>query len=314
MRITKETAALIIVSCLTLSVILYSAFHKSAEPAKFTHPTTQMPPPIGESSASAELPSMVAATPVEVPKPPALQPTLHQQLMNARDLRVLYLKLLQQGDEGGGLYAMNILMRCSAARQRSLSTPFTPQSAEQSQAKAFIDEQCASFIDSEISMDAVVALSRDARLKNDRLRSLLDNWVKDSKTAEGREIALKSVLQSRDPLLLEQLAGAIFTNNGATTFNGTKYKESYALPILSAAWLSAICDGLQTQCNKLGDPYLMEGCVTQNSCFGTRYELFVDDTDKRFGKEGGELFRSIYPRMVEAIRNQDTSAFDAKIN
>lgn len=312
MRLTKVKAAAAFVCSLALFLAIYSASKDDAESIARVNPTAQHSEPRATVSSPAELPAPVVAPPAAVPIPIKPLPSMHQQLMSARDLRVLYLKLLQQGDEGGGLYAMNILMRCSAARQRQFPITWVPQSVEQAQAKALTEEQCASFVGSELSMDAVAALARDPRLQNDRLRSLLDTWVRESQKTEGRSTALSAVLQARDPLLLEQVAGAIFSNDGKITFDGKIYNESYAFPVLSSAWISAICDGLQTQCGQLGDPYLMEACINQNTCASTRYELFASDTERRFGKEGGALFQAIYPRMVEVIRNQDVSALIPK--
>ncbi|WP_156379425.1 hypothetical protein [Acidovorax sp. Root402] len=205
---------------------------------------------------------------------------------------------------------MNILMRCSSVRQRHFPANWMPQTVEQGKAKAFTEAQCASFLESELSMDAVAALARDPRLKSDQLRSLLDTWVRKSQTSEERNSALSAVLQTRDPLLLEQLAGAVFSIGGKIAFDGRVYNEPYALPILSSAWISAMCDGLQTQCGEIGDPYLMEACINQNACFSNRYQLFASDADSRFGKEAGTLFRTIYPKIVEAIRSQDVAAFN----
>lgn len=310
MRLKKVKAAAAFAFGLILLVTICSVLKKNAEPVATPKAAAQYSEERVSKSSDAELPATDVGPISATTNSAQPLPSFHQQLMNARDLRVLYLDFLQQGDAGGGLYAMNILMRCSAVRQRRTPTNWLPQTVAQGQAKAFTEAQCASFLESELSMDAVAALARDPRLKNDRLRSLLDTWVQKSQTSEGRASALSAVLQARDPLLLEQLTGAIFFIDGKIAFDGKIFNEPYALPILNSAWISAICDGLQSPCKEIGDPYLMEACINQNTCFSTRYELFSSDSDNRFGKEAGVFFREIYPRMVEAIRNQDAAAFD----
>ncbi|MDA8523497.1 hypothetical protein [Acidovorax sp. NCPPB 4044] len=239
--------------------------------------------------------------------------SLASLLRQARDYRVLFHRLMSEHRDGHGLYALTVAMRCAVVRDEPAPLDWVPHSAPQQRSKVLREERCATFIDSELSGDALLALVRDPRVARDAYRLLGDALYRVSSDPVARLPVLERVLRTADPVLLESIVTSLFhaPAGGAVTFAGKTYADMADRQVLVVAWVAAVC-GAAPGCDGPGDDYLVNACAARNLCVDSRRALFALDAKERFGERGAALYADVYPRMVEAIRQADTSAFDPR--
>ncbi|WP_152034173.1 hypothetical protein [Paracidovorax avenae] len=235
-------------------------------------------------------------------------------LRQARDYRVLFHQMVGSPRDGNGLYALTILLRCASVRDEPAPPSWIPQSAEQQKAKILREERCASFIDQELSGDAMLALTRDPRIANDTYRRLGKEWASVSSDPQARMPVLERVLRTGDPLLMENLAGSLFhaPDGASIVFSGKAYTDAADQRVLAIAWVAATC-GAVPGCDGPGDDYLVNACAARNLCVDSRQVLFALDAQERFGDRGAALYAEVYPQMVEAIRQRDAGVFASRV-
>lgn len=223
---------------------------------------------------------------------------------SAHNYRTLYEGLLQRGAEGGGYYALRILLICSLVRtdESILATPSI--SREQDASRQLLNERCSSFSTAEL--DNQLGTLNDPRLKADPLEQLSRKFLNDSEDPAKRTGLIQEILETQDPLLIENMAHRLFRSNAVAVFGGQRFGQPNAGEILAAAWQSAACV-LSGTCG-VEDPTVVNACALRGLCFQDREATLRDEVERNFGLEGAALFDSVQSRMKMVIKDKDASA------
>lgn len=252
-------------------------------------------------------PTMHLSEKPAVTSPPELaESDLALRMEHARDYRVLFESILGSKSEKAGLYAMQILRICANSRYDPITTPSS--SIQQDRARDLWVARCATFTDEELSDSRRLGLVSDPRLQGG-LTDLLRAWYSAGLDNKKRQSSLAAVFQSRDPLLMASVGSTVMykpeTKN--FSFNGVQYKEEMG-PLLLNIFYAASCEAAGALCGP-DDAYVVEACARTGYCASTRLELITQQNNLHYGDEGSSIFKTIYPQMVTAIRNNDASAF-----
>lgn len=240
--------------------------------------------------------------------------SLDQALQHSRNWRQLYLAFLQRMDEGGGFYAANLLVRCEAIRYHKAPQSWMASSAAQARAKTLREERCASFIDQEVSAEAIAALQMDPRIKSDPLMAKSSTLRSEAADPAQRRQAIVSILETKDPLFLEKFSSVLFSENaGGIQFDGVRYSQDFAPRVFGAAWMAAACEAASGSCGQQDDFYVVDACTLRNQCFSSREQLFREDVKSNFGAEALSLYMLAYPKLVQAIKQNDPTIFNRRI-
>lgn len=246
--------------------------------------------------------------PAPIVKPVAKKDSIVEEFEKATDYRVLFESLLQKKSDSASLYAMHILTLCTKMRDIDF-TAYPSSSTKQDEARHLMQSRCASFTEDELSSDRKFDAGRDPRF-NGRYRDLRNKWFDSKLDSTERSKLVSEIFATEDPLLLQYMGGNLFYKTGANypVFNKVEYKEPNARQVFGAAWTAAVCDGTNSQCGK-NDPFVIEYCAIQGSCFDNRETVMADVVEIQFGESGKALYKQIYPALVEAIKTQNISAF-----
>ncbi|GKS92858.1 hypothetical protein [Acidovorax sp. SUPP2825] len=315
MRMMQKIA----VSCVVVGIFAILAwnhlsFGGGAAPKMQTNNGAKSAPPpfsagVGENLADHE---EVSTRQVEAPAGKVVN-SLAKNFHESRNLRKVYLDAMQNFDKGGGLYALNIVMRCAATKRDQARLDWVAKSREQEAAKILREERCSSFIESEISPEHIRAIRQAASQGGDPYIKLIDSTAGKALGNQERAQIVRKIFDSRDPLLLEQFSAALFYENGdGIWLNGKSYKQEGANQIFTTAWLAASCNIMEGNCGGSFDAYAIEGCALTNKCFANRQEFFENDVEERFGRAGVGLYKEIFPIISNAVTNADSSVFEKK--
>lgn len=260
---------------------------------------------------------------------------LMDELMQAKDYRVIFESLLANPTEKSGLYAMHVLARCHSLS--GLDFHATPsRSTQQEEARQRLDGLCRSFTPEEVSPRRWQQLVEDPRIQG-RYRELQRSLQEDAADPVKRRQVVREMLESRDPLLISAL-GSIRTGlivqpdpdtastkpdsaaphdsvaakgNERTAHKAVIYGRTYRHPdieeITNRAWRSATCKATGTSCG-LGDYNVMALCATDNHCVDSREAALRYQTLRDYGREGVAIYDRLQPQLVSAIRNINLQA------
>jgi len=126
-----------------------------------------------------------------------------------------------------------------------------------------------------------------------------------------RRQAIVSILETKDPLFLEKFSSVLFSENaGGIQFDGVRYSQDFAPRVFGAAWMAAACEAAAGSCGQQDDFYVVDACTLRNQCFSSREQLFREDVKSNFGDEALSLYMLAYPKLVQAIKQNDPTIFN----
>jgi hypothetical protein len=236
---------------------------------------------------------------------------VHTAFERSRDYRALYEQLVQQGADGGGFYAVRLLVYCSSIRGAGATLASPADSREQDRARQLLLERCGSF--SEDELKNTLGTVHDPRLKADPINRLETEFIESSDDLSARVTAIQASLDSQDPLLIAEMAYRLFrTPPGvAPVFAGKTFDQPGAESVLLLAWEAASC-AAGAACGT-EDPSVVKSCGLFGRCFDSRRSLLRDETERTVGADAATLFDSVYPQMEQVIRSRDASAFSSSL-
>lgn len=251
---------------------------------------------------------------------------LMDELMDARDYRVLFESLLANPTEKSGLYAMHILARCQSLGTMDFHAT-SSHSTRQDEARQRLEGVCKSFTPEEVAPARWQQLLTDPRIQG-RYRDLLRSLRDDAADPVKRRQVVREILETRDPLLIAA-AGSIETGliihpdpaarpapDGTATSDkparmaviyGQQYRHPDIEKIANYAWRGAICKATGTHCGP-GDYAVMLLCATSNHCMNSRVTALRQQTLQDHGPEAAALYDRMQPQLVSAIRNINVDA------
>jgi hypothetical protein len=168
--------------------------------------------------------------------------------------------------------------------------------------------RCGQFSDDELSRYSVDALISAQDGVPDALSQLADRFSRSVANPQERKLALKAVLDSHDPLLLDELGPRIALhrdNEGAyLLFNGRRYPVREDPPLLAAFYLVPCAFGMP--CGDT-DMDLARQCIAGAGCYETRFaraRAEVGNDPERY-----KAVIRAYEELAAAIRAGNVDAF-----
>ncbi|QHJ00536.1 hypothetical protein GT347_22695 [Xylophilus rhododendri] len=228
----------------------------------------------------------------------------------SRDWRTVFEKSMRRGAEGGGTYALHILIQCQAMREQvaEFSTRAASSQAQET-ARQIYTSRCASFSSDELSIENTLRTSKDPRLQNSPLDAHYEEWNFIGENKRETHNIAERYLSEADPLSLEKLGKVFFKpSTSNVTFGGRVYEEPHANAIFDLAWRAAICDGTGLPCSGPLDPYVMDHCAVHGICAESREENIGQVVRQEYGESAEKLYREIRPQLADVIRRKDADA------
>jgi hypothetical protein len=234
------------------------------------------------------------------------------------DARSFVLEAWQRPDLGGRTYATAVTRRCSGLRElgpeNDSEVAARVGEADVTQAMEafkFLQMRCGQFSDDELSRYSANALIAAQDGRQDALSQLSNKLSRSAGSPEERLSALKAVLDSRDPMLLDNVGPRIALHRDSEGaylwFRGRRYPVREDPPLLGAFYLVPCAFGMP--CGDT-DMELARQCVSGAGCYKDRFERAraeVGNDPERYRA----LIRA-YEDLVAAINAGDVDAFTAR--
>lgn len=229
--------------------------------------------------------------------------------------RAFVLNAWAHPEQGGRLYASRVVDYCAASRM-------SPSAASQSQpdisvvggehylaasdALRRIQARCTQFTDNELVAYGGRGLARDD--SGDRLLAQLRKF-NAAPGGEGRVDALKDVLASKDPMVLNELGQKLLLVRDQVSyfyFDGEKIAtKTTDSSLLAAITLLPCAFGYPCGAN---DPALQMECLSGAGCYSSRFEKIRATLANGDDAKMQEILAA-YERLSKAIRDDDLSKF-----
>lgn len=244
--------------------------------------TNQPKPAVSISSAEAAhgAGAPIAAAATSSPEP--AQPTLDKrvaQYREATDLRIFVEQAKRHPESGGALYAVTALFECALLRDVQLDSTRLAQlkqrlaadsselTSQRSTALQWLEQRCAGFTSSEVSLSEEKFL-RDWGQSKDALLALRSRVMNAGTPAEDtRRHLLGEVLETGEPLLLplaQSLATAASDSGSVATYLDGKPYGGLDAEEFAAAWRLMSCQVTQSCATR--DSQLMQQCAFEGKC------------------------------------------------
>jgi hypothetical protein len=249
------------------------------------------------------------------PRPAAPDPSLLGLFSAKGDARSFVLEAWQRPDLGGRRYASRVAGRCIGLRDLGPAndSEVAARVSEADLALAleafkFLQSRCGQFTDDELVGHSVAALMRNEDGKPDAASQLSDRLRESAEGSEEQRLALKAVLDWRDPLVLDELGPRLALHYDVEGiylfFRGQRYLLSEDPPLLGAFYLLPCAFGMPCGDN---DMDLAAQCVAGTGCYKDRFERARAET-----ANDPQRYRALiraYEDLAAAIRAGDVDAF-----
>jgi hypothetical protein len=249
------------------------------------------------------------------PRPAAPDPSLLGLFSGKGDARSFVLEAWQRPDLGGRRYASRVAGRCIGLRDLGPAndSEVAARVSEADLALAleafkFLQSRCGQFTDDELVGHSVAALMRNEDGKQDAASQLSDRLRESAEGSEEQRLALKAVLDWRDPLVLDELGPRLALHYDVEGiylfFRGQRYLLSEDPPLLGAFYLLPCAFGMPCGDN---DMDLAAQCVAGTGCYKDRFERARAET-----ANDPQRYRALiraYEDLAAAIRAGDVDAF-----
>ncbi|MFZ6863079.1 hypothetical protein ACO0K7_10615 [Undibacterium sp. Ji67W] len=254
----------------------------------------------------AKISMTTKSTPIQTMNP------MHMEIAHATDFRALAEKFKQHPEQGGLYYASSIVKHCYAVRAY-LKQPKGQQTDSSDHRQASYMQQsltrqtsaCAGFLDSELSVAALNALSDPG--KGDPLFQI-QTQLKERQT-ENYQTALSSLLESKSPELIMQ--NLIYRNDEGVYFDGKNYAVgSNESVLLNYAMRMALCDSGTASCDK-DSFWLSEACTNAEFCTQNMNDLIQHELAERGSHPESDMqaVKMYAQKISAALLNKDINIF-----
>lgn len=301
---------LLLVVALTIALVLERWGRTDWQPVTVIAPMLSTSNGAAPHEAPVRPPVPVAAT---ASKPASRPNDLAQGLGSKGDARTYVLEAWQRPEVGGRLYANRLVQRCIFLRQAGPeASELGEQVSAEDLAKAqealkFLQMRCSQFSEGELESHSHEALVRSDDGRRDRLLGLL-RALSSARDEKSRASALQAVLDSQDPLLLDELGAHIAVHGDSKgTFLFFRDQRYYfkTEPILYGAFYLVPC-AFGMPCGDT-DMDLARQCAAGAGCYATRFDKAraeYANTPQRYAE-----LMAAYEDLVAAIRARDVDAF-----
>ncbi|WMW80541.1 hypothetical protein RF679_18160 [Undibacterium cyanobacteriorum] len=293
---------------------------------------------IADASLSAHASSVASATERRAPSDElarsrvdsnAINAELSKRFATTQDMRAFAEWAKQHPEIGGFEYAAGAIKTCRDIKAvlghkdiMKYGTYFSSENySKRSAAYEKLKYQCQAYLDSELTDKAMDALVEEARHRGDVYQKLSDLFMSarheknlQSKNQKFNDLK-KQVLDSRDPLLIEQYGPYLNVErsgkNARYWLDGVPYEvNTQAGSNMMQAWKLVACS-FGKRCDE-GSAEVLMACLLTNIC-ANDYQHQVEMELHSIG-EGGRIpqLTSFAKRLAEIVKGGDYTALEPK--
>lgn len=323
---TTSRRSLTIAACI-LAVALSAWAFFTRTPLASISPSADSPPAAQAASGVArvqqrELPSVEK----NIPSAKANEShALLTQYNSGDNVRALIAFALKHPEDGGSLYASRLLTQCRGVAQGTeilhrAQLPYAAGQvdyAQRAEAASRLSRRCAGLLPEEIDIARDKEILVQGEAQGDPLVRALraystatQGFSESANASEARRAAMVKLLDTQDPLLIEDLGMRMSMYVDASTgrkyfwFAGRTYPLDSDVDVGGAFYLLPC--GLGMTCDATEFTTAMR-CASGEGCDASRFEYLRRTLETRPGAYDKAL--ALYSTMLEAVKSKNVNAF-----
>lgn len=167
---------------------------------------------------------------------------------------------------------------------------------------------CGQFTPEELDTYALATHATDQVQSHDILFRLSDGLTAARRKGDlqAKSMAIQSILEAGDPLLLDQIGSSLSSSEAGLFFNGHYFSSQEDREVLLTAYSLLPC-GLGLPCDDT-DLSLALPCTTGGECFDSRQ----DKVKRRYAESRPDTYEriiAVYGELLKAVQSRNVNAF-----